>query len=83
MTTITLPEESGIKQVRGLHEEARKAIKAGPDCTMDFASVRRVDCSVAQVVLSLQRECERKGGNCSIMNANEETERLLAYVGVK
>ena len=83
MKAIKLPEELGIKKARWLYGEARKAVEAGPDCVMDFAKVRRIDCSVAQIILALQRECARQGGNCSLRNANETTSRLLAYAGVK
>jgi len=83
MKVIKLPKELGIKKARRLYDAARIAANAGPDCAMDFAKVRRIDCSAAQVILALRRECERKGGNCALRNANEITVRLLEYVGVK
>ena len=83
MKVIKLPEELGIKKVREFYDEARIAADAGPNCAMDFKKARRIDCSVAQVILALRRACERKGGNCELRNANEITNRLLEYVGVK
>lgn len=83
MKVIELPEELGIKNAKWLYDEARNAVEAGPDCTMDFAKVRRIDCSVAQIILALRRDCARKGGNCLLRNTNEITDRLLAYAGVK
>jgi anti-anti-sigma regulatory factor len=83
LKVIRLPEELGIKKARWLYGEARNAVEAGPDCAIDFAKVRRIDCSVAQIVLALRRECARKGGNCPLRNTNEITNRLLVYAGVK
>jgi anti-anti-sigma regulatory factor len=83
LKVIELPEELGIKKAKWLYREARNAVEAGPDCAVDFKRVRRIDCSVAQIILALQRECARKGGNCSLRNANETTNQLLACAGVK
>lgn len=83
MKVIKLPEDLGIKKARKLYNTARMVMDTGPDCAMDFSKVRRIDLSAAQVILALRRECVRKGGNCEIRNANEVTNRLLEYGGVK
>jgi anti-anti-sigma regulatory factor len=83
MKIIKLPEDLGIKKARKLYNTARMVMVAGPYCAMDFSKVRRIDLSVAQVILALRHECARKGGNCEIRNANEITNRLLECAGVK
>jgi anti-anti-sigma regulatory factor len=83
MKIIKLPEDLGIKKARTLYNTARMVLESGPDCAIDFSKVRRIDLSVAQIILALRRECVRKGGNCEFRNTNEVTARLLECVGVK
>ncbi|MBN1495949.1 MAG: STAS domain-containing protein [Spirochaetes bacterium] len=83
MKTIKLVGDVGIKMARRLCDSALATIEAGPDCVVDFSEARRVDCSVAQVLLALRRECERRGGNCLIRNVNDEMARLLECAGLK
>ena len=82
MTVITLDEECGIKRIGVLQKAAIDAVKAGAECVLDFARIRRIDCSVAQVILALRRECEGRGGSCRIRNAGDQVSRLLAFVGI-
>ena len=83
METIKLQEDCGIKNIGALYDEIMQTMKKGTGCVLDFSDVRRVDCSVVQVVQALQRFCARKGGKCEIRNADEETARLLSYSGVQ
>jgi anti-anti-sigma regulatory factor len=83
MKTILLAGDVGIKKSRILYDIARTVLEAGPVCAIDFSKVKRLDCSVVQVVLALRRECERKGGICKIKNVNEVTARLLECAGIK
>ena len=82
MTVITLDEECGIKRIGVLQKAAIDAAKAGADCVLDCARASRIDCSVAQVILALRRECEGRGGSCRIRNAGDRVSRLLALVGI-
>ncbi len=83
MKTILLPEDMGIKKARKFYNIARMIMDGGADCAVDFSQVRRIDLSVAQVILSLRRECLRKGGSFEIRNTNESTGRLLGVVGLR
>lgn len=83
MKTIKLVGDVGIKMSRRLYETARLTLEAGPDCAVDFSQVNRVDCAAVQILLALQRECIRRGGNCMIRNVNDVTARLLECAGVK
>ncbi len=81
-TVITLDEKCGIKRVRELLDEALRASEAGSNCAFDCAGAPRIDCSVAQVMMSLRRACEARGGTCEILNAGEQLTRLLRYTGL-
>lgn len=83
MKTIKLVGDVGVKMSRRLYETAKLTLEAGPNCAIDFSNVNRVDCSAVQILLALQRECVRRGGNCVIRNANEVTARLLECGGIK
>ncbi len=82
MQTIRLPRRPGVKKAGRLCEAAFKVLGKGPDCTLDFSRVDRIDLSIAQIVLALGRECDRRGGGLEIRNANEEAGRQLRLAGV-
>lgn len=82
-TVITLDENCGIKRIQELLADALRATEAGPNCAFDCAGASRIDCSVAQVMITLRRACESRGGTCEILNAGEQVTRLLAYAGLK
>jgi anti-anti-sigma regulatory factor len=81
MKTIKLPREMGIKKARKLYDAAAEVTAGGPDCALDFTRVRRVDLSIAQVVMALGRKCRSAGGRLEIRNANGPTARLLWLAG--
>jgi anti-anti-sigma regulatory factor len=83
MNIITLHEDCGIKNVREFFAEARRSADEGADCVLDFSNVRRIDLSVAQVILALRHECLKQGGTCEIKNANESTAMLLSCAGIQ
>lgn len=83
MKTIKLPREVGIKKARQLYAAAATVLEAGPDCTLDFARVERIDLSVAQTVRALARECGSRDGRFEIKNTNEAITRLLRLAGVE
>lgn len=82
MKTVKLQEDCGIKKIGEFYSDIILAMENENSCVLDFTDVRRIDLSVAQVVKSLQRFCERKGGKCEIRNASEETAKLLSYAGI-
>lgn len=83
MKIIKVTGTLGIKNARKLYNTARMVLEAGPDCVIDFSEARRIDCSAAQVILALRRECARRGGNCEFKNPNEATARLMKYTGLE
>jgi anti-anti-sigma regulatory factor len=83
VTVIPLDEECGIKRIGILHRAAISAAEAGSDCVIDCARATRIDCSVAQVILALRRECVNRGVSCRIRNAGDAVTRLLACVGIR
>lgn len=82
MKVISLNEGCGIKRIKELLAEVLGASEEGQSCSVDCAAARRIDCSVAQVLIALKRACESRGGTCEMANAGEEVKRLLSYAGI-
>ncbi|OHD70541.1 MAG: hypothetical protein A2W19_09045 [Spirochaetes bacterium RBG_16_49_21] len=83
MKIIKFPRDFGIKKAGKFYNAAIKVMDKGPNCVLDFSQVRHIDLSAAQVVLALERECERKGGRLELRNTDESAARLLRLAGLK
>ena len=84
MKVISLDENCGIKRIKELLAEVlgASASEEGQNCSVDCAAARRIDCSVAQVLIALKRACESRGGTFEMVNAGEDVKRLLTYAGI-
>jgi anti-anti-sigma regulatory factor len=83
MTELRLSPDCGVRSVRGLYDEALGAARDGGDVAVDCGDVHRVDCSVAQVLLALRRDCETRGAAFAVLRANDVTARLLMLAGIQ
>ena len=82
MALIRLSPDCGIRYVRELYEEALAASRSGGEVDLDCGAIRRIDCSVAQVLLALRIDCEERGATFTVRKASEDTARLLRLAGL-
>ncbi len=82
MQIIRLPRRLSIKKAGELCTAALQVLEKGPECTLDFSRVDRIDLSIGQIILALGRECGRRGGRLEIRNTNEVAARQLRLAGV-
>jgi anti-anti-sigma regulatory factor len=81
--TIKLAKEMGIKKAKKFYRAAIKVMDTESDCLLDFTRVRRIDLSIGQMVLALERECTARGLKLEIRDPNENIVRELFLAGVK
>ncbi|MBN2079470.1 MAG: STAS domain-containing protein [Spirochaetes bacterium] len=83
MKELRLSPNCGIQNVRGLYDEALDAARAGMGVAVDCGEIRRIDCSVAQVLLALRIECEGRRAAFTVRSANDVMARLLKFAGIQ
>lgn len=73
--TVVAPEEAGVSAVAGLKAELMSAMtKASPSSSIvfDISETRRVDSSLAQLIVALRAEAEARGLTVAIKGDDKD-----------
>jgi anti-anti-sigma regulatory factor len=76
-----IPEDAGIKNVRGLYDTLKGLLEAEETVILDFSGVRSVHLSVSVVVMAAHREAKRLGKAIKLKNVPEPVRRQLYLTG--
>jgi anti-anti-sigma factor len=82
MKVIMIDAEVGIKSIKTLRNWIEVALELDKDIVLDFRNVRRIDLSVAQVLMAATREAARRGATMKLKSVNKDVKNQLHVCGV-
>jgi len=69
-------DELRIYEVEALHKELLNAFNQS-EISIDMANVKKVDMSVIQLFVSMQKSCKKEDKSFKLLNVNEEVSTLF------
>jgi len=82
MSTIIVDENIGVKQVKVFYETLKEESEKEDDIILDFSSVRRVDLSIIQLLISFQGHIKEKKKIMKIKNISDDLMDQLKITGL-
>ena len=82
MSVYTCSEKTGIKTAEKLKEDILSQLDRKEELTIDFAAVRRIDLSVAQIVIAAGREAKKRNLAFRLTGLSSDVKRQLRLCGV-
>ena len=82
MAVYTCSEKAGIKTAEKLKEELLSMLDGNEDLTIDFSAVRRIDLSVAQIVIAARKEAKKRNLAFRLSGLSSDVKRQLRLCGV-
>jgi anti-anti-sigma regulatory factor len=82
MTVIKLKEDPGVKSVRSFQQALVAAFRGDSDIVIDFSEARRVDLSIAQVLIAAGKEARARSKSLRMRGVSETVRRQLAICGL-
>lgn len=73
----------GIKQVKGFYNRLKEEFRTGPEIIVDFRNVRRIDLSVVQVLVALNRNARNEGKTVKLKSISEDVRSQMNLCGLK
>lgn len=80
---LLLDEDVGIKQIKNLYELLTKELEAPGELVIDFSNVRRIDLSVAQLIIAAGRESAAKEKPVKLKAIPDDVKYQLQLCGLK
>ena len=77
---IELSEDVGIKNIKELYLQLKESIEE-EDIVLDFSKVRRVDLSLAQLLIAANRESQKQGKSMKLKFVSEHVRKQLFLSG--
>ena len=78
---IELREDTGIKNIKELYLQLKESIKIESEIILDFSKVRRIDLSLAQLVIVANRESLKQGKSLKLKSVSEDVRKQLYMSG--
>jgi len=79
---MTLREDIGVKNIREFHRDLGDVLRSGDDITLDFSNVRRIDLSVAQVLMAAQRVVRKNNRSIRLKGLHKTVHEQLVLTGL-
>lgn len=80
---ILLDEDVGIKQIKGLYELLKIELDEPGELVIDFSNVRRIDLSVAQLIIAAGRESAANDKPVKLKSIPDDVKYQLHLCGLK
>lgn len=80
---IVVREDVGIKSIRDFCREVVGALRDSDEVLLDFERVKRIDLSVAQVLLAAGRDARRQGKSIKLKNVSDHIRHQMHICGMK
>jgi anti-anti-sigma factor len=78
---IELREDVGVKNIKELNSQLIKSLKKEPEIILDFNKVRRIDLSLAQVIMAANRESHKSGKKIILKSVSKDIKKQLFISG--
>ena len=82
MTVIKLGENVGVKNVSSFHRSLVKAFRDDSEIIIDFSGTRRLDLSIAQVLIAAVTKARAGSKTFRMRGASETLRQQLAICGL-
>jgi anti-anti-sigma regulatory factor len=79
---VKFDASAGIRSALIIKEKIMKAINSG-ECVCDFTDLKRLDCALAQIVVSAMKEGRSRGIKVKIKGLSPEVTEQFMYCGIK
>jgi anti-anti-sigma regulatory factor len=78
---IELREDAGVKNIKELYSQLNKIIKKDSEIILDFNKVRRIDLSLAQLLMAVNRESHKRGKKIILKSVSKDIKKQLFISG--
>jgi anti-anti-sigma factor len=78
---IELNEDTGIKNIKKLYLKLKKVLKNESEIILDLKNLRRMDLSLAQLLIAANRESHNKGKKMMLKSVSEDIKKQLYISG--
>ena len=82
METIALNEDIGIKNIREFYRNLATVLKGEDEVILDFSRVKRIDLSLAQVLMAAGRIAKSEKKILKLKNVSAEIKKHLQIAGL-
>ncbi len=82
METIALNEDIGIKNIRAFYRDLAEVLKGEDEVILDLARVKRIDLSLAQVLMAAGRIAKSDNKILKLKNVSSEIKKNLHIAGL-
>ena len=74
---IKLEEDIGVKKISKFYLELKEIMKKENEIILDFNDVKKIDLSVAQVIIAADRELQKRDSNIGLKSASKQVQQQL------
>lgn len=82
MASIELDENAGVKVIKKFYTDLSDMLAKEDTIVLDFSRVKRIDLSVAQVIIAANRVAKDKNTLIKLKGISEEVGRQLELTGL-
>jgi len=82
MKVIDIPDDIGVKNIKGFYSTLKDTLKNESEIHLNFSKVKRIDLSLAQVLLSAGKESKKENKCIKLKGVSEDVKRLLRLVKI-
>lgn len=82
MKVVTLREDAGVKSVKDLYTQIRVALEGESEVLLDFSHVKRIDLSVAQVIIAAVKEARARSAVIKMKAVSETVKTQMKICGI-
>ncbi|HEY1405874.1 MAG TPA: STAS domain-containing protein [Spirochaetota bacterium] len=82
MVRYICDENIGVRTIAKVKDEILMLFEKNEDLTLDMGAVRRIDLSVGQLVISVQKEGKKRGVSVRLAGISPELKTQLSLCGV-
>jgi anti-anti-sigma regulatory factor len=78
---VELQEDTGVASIKKLYSHLKNLLKKESEIILDFNKVRRIDLSLAQLIMVLNRELHKSGRKIILKSVSEDIKKQLYISG--
>lgn len=82
MARFVCDEKLGVRTISKARDEVLKIFESGEDLSLDMSALRRIDLSVGQFIVAVQKEGKLRGVPVRIAGVTPGVRRQLSLCGV-
>ena len=82
MKVIELHEETGVKNIKKFYIDLIETLKEESELILDFAKIKRIDLSLAQILMAARRLARSDSKILKLRNVSAEVRKQLQIAGL-